>query len=156
MVDTSAAISYYCSQAWSTFVGTCLDTTPGLFSDNCKKMCKNAVIPGKILSFDQSIGFEFLNILRVLTMIQKGSVLLIFHFQNMWTLEGNVWPHAMVIKVHALTVAQKDCVVHINQDGLILATDAMEALGERQLIYAQSERQKVWFVLIYFSFLNNV
>ena len=62
MGDTSAHLSYTCYQAWSTFAGTCLDTTPGLFSDNCKGMCKNAVIPGKILSLDQSIGFEFLNI----------------------------------------------------------------------------------------------
>ena len=54
----------------------------------------------------------------------------------------------MVIKVHALTVAQKECVVHINRDGLILAMDAMEALGEQLLIYAQSKRQKVRFLLI--------
>ena len=49
----------------------------------------------------------------------------------------------MVIKVHALTVAQKECVVHINRDGLILAMDAMEVLEEQQLIYAQSRRQNV-------------
>ena len=61
MADTNAYLSYTCYQAWSTLTGTCLDTTPGLFSDNCKEMCKNAVIPGKILPFDKFIGLEFLN-----------------------------------------------------------------------------------------------
>ena len=52
MVDTNAYLSYTCYQAWSTLGQGCPDSTPGLFSDNCKEMFKNAIIPGKIFSFD--------------------------------------------------------------------------------------------------------
>lgn len=84
MADTNAYLSYTCYQAWSTLTGTCLDTTPGLFSDNCKEMCKNAVIPGKILPFDQFIGLEFLNKNNEsLSSIQNGLVLPTFSIQIM-------------------------------------------------------------------------
>ena len=54
----------------------------------------------------------------------------------------------MVIKVHALTVAQKECVVHIKLDGRIQAMDATEALEAQLLIYALSRKPKVRLLLI--------
>ena len=38
----------FCYTPWSTVYGICPGDTPGVVQDNCKEMCKDVSIPGKV------------------------------------------------------------------------------------------------------------